>query len=443
MATEHEGSLGSRVKRYAQVSTSLSGTAARMVAERFFGLTPDHGAQARILTAALGNLKGPIMKIAQMLATIPDAIPSEYTLEFLNLQADAPSMGWPFVRRRMASELGPQWQQAFKSFENEACAAASLGQVHKATSHEGEALACKLQYADMASIVQADLQQLKLLLQVYEATLGALKTDMIFKEIQARLREELDYTLEAQHIKLYRQIFGKDPLEAHNKREGFACDPKPMADVHIPKVYDTLSTKHLLTMEWMEGRRLREILDEPQEMRNRIAREMFYAWYYPFYHFGVIHGDPHLGNYTFRDDGSINILDFGCVRKFSPAFVKGVLDLYHALLHNDQDLAVHAYETWGFTNISNELIDVLNLWAKLLYGPLLEDRVRPIQEGNTGTYGREIADKVHQELRRLGGVTPPPEFVFMDRAAVGIGSVCMHLQAEINWHQLFEEIVGF
>lgn len=442
MTQEQEGRLGTRVKRYAQVSTSLSGTAARMVAERFFGMTPDHGAQARILTAALGNLKGPIMKIAQMLATIPDAIPSEYTLEFLNLQADAPSMGWPFVRRRMASELGPQWQQAFQSFETQAVAAASLGQVHRAISLEGDALACKLQYADMASIVQADLQQLKLLLSVYEATLGALKTDMIFKEIQARLREELDYTLEAQHIKLYRQIFAKDPLSDYNKMDGFACNPRPMADVHIPQVYDALSTKHLLTMEWMEGRRLREILDEPQEMRNTIARQMFYAWYYPFYHFGVIHGDPHLGNYTFRKDGSINILDFGCVRKFRPAFVKGVLDLYHALLNNDPDLAIHAYETWGFTNISKELIEVLNLWAHLLYGPLLDNRVRPIQEGNTGTYGREIADKVHQELRRLGGVTPPPEFVFMDRAAVGIGSVCMHLKAELNWHELFEEVVG-
>ncbi len=179
-----------------------------------------------------------------------------------------------------------------------------------------------------------------------------------------------------------------------------------------------------------------------QQTRNAIARNMFRAWYVPFYLYGVIHGDPHLGNYSVRSDGSVNLLDFGCLRVFRPTFVAGVLDLYHSLESGERALGVHAYETWGFKNLTNEVIDVLNIWAEFLYAPLLENRRRRIQEGGDRMYGARVAEKVHRELRRLGGVTPPREFVLMDRAAIGLGSVFLRLRAEINWHRLFHELVG-
>jgi predicted unusual protein kinase regulating ubiquinone biosynthesis (AarF/ABC1/UbiB family) len=173
---------------------------------------------------------------------------------------------------------------------------------------------------------------------------------------------------------------------------------------------------------------------------------MFRAWYVPFYEYGVIHGDPHLGNYTVRphrakDEGAVNLMDFGCIRIFDAKFVKGVIDLYWALERGDRDLAVHAYESWGFKGLNNDVIDVLNRWAKFVYGPLLEDRTRKIQEAESGIYGREVAENVHADLRRLGPVTPPKEFVFMDRAAIGLGSVFLHLKAEINWYQLFHDLI--
>lgn len=420
---EEKSTLAGRVKRYFDVSTTMSGTVAKLLSEHFLGLNLNHTLQAQSLTLALGKLKGPIMKVAQLLATVPDAIPPEYALEFLSLQADAPPMGWPFVRRRMQTELGPEWQRHFQSFNQHANAAASLGQVHQATSLDGRLLACKLQYPDMSSTVEADLRQLKVILKIYESTIGAIDTQEIFQEVAERLREELDYQLEAQHMSRYREIF------------------KDFTFIHIPEVKPELSTKRLLTMTWLEGRRLKDVMNESQEFRNTVARNMFYSWYYPFYHHGVIHGDPHLGNYTFNADGSVNLLDFGCIREFQPKFVQGVLDLYTSLKTNNRDLAVKAYQTWGFENLTNEKIDVLTLWAQLLCEPILDDRVRPIQEGHSGVYGRELADKVHHELRRLGGVKPPREFVLMDRAAVGIGSVCMHLRAELNWHQLFQEVV--
>jgi predicted unusual protein kinase regulating ubiquinone biosynthesis (AarF/ABC1/UbiB family) len=143
-----------------------------------------------------------------------------------------------------------------------------------------------------------------------------------------------------------------------------------------------------------------------------------------------------------RDDGTVNLMDFGCIRVFDAGFVKGVIDLYNALCRDDRDLAVHAYEGWGFRNLTAEVIEVLNRWARFVYAPLMEDRVKKITD--TGLYGREVAESVHRDLKSIGGVRPPREFVFMDRAAIGLGSVFVHLKAELNWHRLFHELIdGF
>jgi predicted unusual protein kinase regulating ubiquinone biosynthesis (AarF/ABC1/UbiB family) len=419
-----DNSLGGRVRRYAQVSTAVGGLAARLAGERYLGLTLNRDRHAADLKAALGGIKGPLMKVAQLLATIPDALPREYSNELVQLQADAPSMGWPFVKRRMASELGPDWQKRFRSFERAATRAASLGQVHRAVAPDGRALACKLQYPDMQSAVEADLSQLKLVMSLYERYDRAVSTGEIHAEIADRLREELDYRREARHIALYRRMLAKEK------------------GVSVPDVVADLSTGRLLTMTWIEGDRLLDVVTNPLAARNEIAVNMFRAWYVPFYFYGAIHGDPHLGNYTIRPDNGLNLVDFGCVRIFKPSFVKGVIDLYFALQRDDHELAVHAYEIWGFKNLTKDMIEVLNQWARFVYAPLLDDRSRKIQEKDTGVYGRDVAEKVHGEVRRLGGVRPPREFVFMDRAAIGLGSVFFHLKAEINWHRLFHELIA-
>jgi len=386
----------------------------------------DSGKHAIDLKSALGNLKGPLMKVAQLLATIPDALPDEYAEELAKLQSNAPPMGWPFVRRRMASELGPDWENKFKSFEHEAAFAASLGQVHRAVSRGGKRLACKLQYPDMDSAVEADLQQMKLVMGLYERYDRAISTEAIHKEISARLREELDYAREAAHMRLFRLML------------------KSQKHVHVPESVPELSTKRLLTMSWLDGEPFMDATEGNLPSRNAIARNMFHAWYVPFYFYGVIHGDPHLGNYTVRKDNGVNLLDYGCIRIFPPRFVSGVIDLYHALDTEDEDLAVSAYEIWGFKDLSREMIAVLNRWARYVYAPLMDDRKRRIQEHGSSAYGREVAATVHKDIRRLGGVKLPQEFVFMDRAAVGLGSVFLRLKAEINWHDLFHELIdGF
>ncbi|MDE1901081.1 MAG: AarF/ABC1/UbiB kinase family protein [Alphaproteobacteria bacterium] len=424
---KQKSSLRKRVTRYAKVSTSMAGLGARAAGQKLLGLNPDRQKQAERLRAALGGLKGPLMKVAQILATIPDAVPKEYAAELAQLQSDAPPMGWPFVRRRMAAELGPDWEKKFRVFEHEAVAAASLGQVHRATAHDGRALACKLQYPDMESTVEADLKQLKLVMAVFERYDRAVSTQKVQQEIADRLREELDYTREAKHMRLY-------GLMHQNS-----------AAVHVPEPVAELSTERLLTMTWLDGERLAKLADGASlKTRNAIAVNMFHAWYTPFYAYGVIHGDPHLGNYSVRRDHSINLLDYGCVRVFRPELVQGVITLYQALRDGREDEAVEAYRAWGFTNPSKKLVETLNIWAKFIYAPLLEDKTRPIDETNTGLYGRETANKVHAELRKIGGVTVPREFVFMDRAAIGLGSVFLRLNAEINWYRMFHDLIdGF
>ena len=171
---------------------------------------------------------------------------------------------------------------------------------------------------------------------------------------------------------------------------------------------------------------------------------MFNAWWHPFSQYGVIHGDPHLGNYTVFGEGEgINLLDYGCIRIFPAKFVAGVVDLYEGLRHGEPARIVHAYETWGFKGLRKDVIETLNIWARFIYGPLLEDRVRSVADGVAPSkYGRREAYLVHRALKEKGPVKVPREFVFMDRAAIGLGGVFLHLDAKLNFFRLFNAAIG-
>ena len=424
--SDDRSSFFGELKRMARTSGAVGGIAARVVGERAFGIKTNRGDHAEDLKVILGGLKGPLMKVAQFLSTVPDALPAEYAVELAQLQANAPAMGWPFVRRRMQGELGADWQSKFAKFAHEASAAASLGQVHRATLPDGTDVACKLQYPDMASTMEADLRQLRLAMAVYHRMDGAIQHDEIYTELAERLREELDYRREAAQMRLYQAMLAETP------------------EVHIPTPIDAYSTGRLLTMTWLDGRPLMARLGESPALdeRNAIATALFKAWYVPFYRYGVIHGDPHMGNYQVRPDGSVNLLDFGAIRVFPASFVSGVIALFEAVRDNDDARAHEAYKIWGFTDLSDEKMAVLNEWARFLYEPLTQDRVRPISESNDPQFGRAVAQRVHAGLKRTGGVKPPREFVLMDRSAIGLGSVFLRLGAELNWSRLFHDLIA-
>jgi predicted unusual protein kinase regulating ubiquinone biosynthesis (AarF/ABC1/UbiB family) len=322
----------------------------------------------------------------------------------------------------MAAELGAGWRARFADFDLQPAAAASLGQVHRAVSLDGRRLAAKLQYPDMQSAVETDLAQMRTLMALGRQLFGAVDTREIAAEISERIREELDYSREAKSMALYGAFFS-------------ARD-----DIAAPEPVEGLSTGRLLTMTWLEGRGLMDFAEADPETRNRIARLLFDAWWTPLIRIGVIHGDPHLGNYTFAGEAArLNLLDFGCIRIFPPSFVDGVLRLYRALIADDHDAQAEAYRVWGFTGLSRELIDTLNIWARFIYGPLLDDRVRTVADGvSPGAYGRREAFQVKRALETQGPVTIPREFVFMERAAIGLGAAFLRLGAAMNWRRAFE-----
>jgi predicted unusual protein kinase regulating ubiquinone biosynthesis (AarF/ABC1/UbiB family) len=420
--------LSGRVARFARVGAGLSGAAATFGANALFAGGDMSARNARALREALGRLKGPLMKVAQMMATVPDLLPPEFAAELTELQTNAPAMGPAFVRRRMAAELGPDWVARFASFDLVPSAAASLGQVHRAVAHDGRPLAVKLQYPDMQSAVESDLGQLRAVLSLGRQMFSAIDTREAVEEIAERIREELDYDHEARSMRLYGDFFAT------------------RADIRVPEPDPALSSARLLTMTWLDGQGLQSFKTDDQATRDRVAKILFEGWWTPLIHLGVIHGDPHLGNYSFSEaGGALNLLDFGCVRVFPPRFVGGVVRLFRALSTGDKAGEIAAYEAWGFQNLSQDLADVLGLWARFIYGPILDDRVRTVADGVApGDYGRREAFQVKQALDQKGPVTIPREFVFMDRAAIGLGSAFLHLGAEHNWRRLFEaSLEGF
>ena len=435
LETDNEANrFSARASRYARLGVNAGAFAARVGASRLAG--GGRGDDARAFTEALGAMKGPMMKVAQLLATIPDALPAEYAEQLMSLQSHAPPMGAAFVRRRMQAELGAAWREKFAEFDPAPAAAASLGQVHRAVTLDGERVACKLQYPEMASAVEADLGQLSMLFSLHKRMGAAIDTTEIKQEISARLREELDYEREARLAELYAYMLADSPR------------------VRVPRVRKELSTRRLLTLQWVDGEKLLAFESAPSPTRQQLTRLLFEAWWRPFLRYGVIHGDPHLGNYSVVASGegegrqvdALNLYDYGCVRIFPPRFVSGVVELYWALRADDPARVVHAYELWGFRNLSKRTIESMNIWAGFICGPILEDRARTVADGvKPGEYGRREIGAVMRALKDEGAnVTVPREFVFMDRAAIGLGAAFLRLGAELNFHRLYEETIdGF
>jgi len=349
----------------------------------------------------------------------------------MKLQSQAPPMGAAFVKRRMQAELGADWRERFAEFALEPAAAASLGQVHRATTLDGEAVACKLQYPDMASAVEADLSQLNMLFAFRRRMGAAIDTREVQIEIGDRLREELDYAREIKLAALYRLMLQDTP------------------EVRVPRPHPDLSTKRLLTLQWLDGEKLLAFETAAPQIRARLAELLFKAWWRPFLRYGVIHGDPHLGNYSVVARGEIeavNLYDFGCVRIFPMRFLEGVVELYEALKTGNRERIVHGYDLWGFRSLKKSTIEAMNIWASFIYGPILEDRVRSFADGvKPSEFGRKEIRAVMQALRSEGTqLIAPREFVFLDRAAIGLGAAFLRLGAELNFHRLFEEtIAGF
>lgn len=393
---------------------------------------------------ALGVLKGPIVKIAQMLGMIPGLLPSDFSNALLTLCTDATAMHPSLLVRKIQIELGQNWKNQFIYFDKHPVASASLGQIHKGELLDGTHVAIKIQYPGMKQAVQGDLALFKILLQRWGSSENALDMRDFPTEWEHRLFEELDYTYEIRNMQRWGVLFHHHP------------------HIHIPKPVPHLSTAQILTMTWLQGECIQSAFDQDQDVRNDLGKKIFRAWYFPFYHAGMLHGDPHIGNIAWSVENApllpvmscpfnqpsiseknhhVYIFDFGCVRIFPPLFVQAFCHLYQGLLDNNSELTQQAYTEFGFTDLKKPVIAALNSWAHFLLAPFLIDQECALEEISCPKQAIDAMKHLENIIKEHGGARIPPEFLIFDRVAVILGSLFIRLQVRANWHQLMHEFI--
>ena len=393
MTRDDEGDrFSARARRYANLGVSAGAFAARAGARRLIG--GESADTARDLAQALGSLKGPLMKVAQMMATIPEALPADYAEQLISLQSQAPPMGAAFVRRRMQAELGPTGARASPNSTSRRPPPPRSARCIAPTSlaGEGSPASCSIPtWRRRWKSTSASSNSCS----SSTAAWGRRSTPARSRvEIAARLREELDYEREAKLTRLYGAMLADRPR------------------VRVPAVFEALSTRRLLTQEWLDGEPVTRFDRAEAATRNAIALGLFEAWWRPFSRFGVIHGDPHLGNYSVvvrgagdaREVEAINLYDYGCVRIFPAALRRRRRRALSRPAREATKAASSTPTRAGASSICRARpIDALNIWARFIYGPLIDDRVRTIADGvKPGEYGRREIFAVMQALKRKG-----------------------------------------
>ena len=385
-----------------------------------------HIRNAERVVAGSKELRGAFMKLAQMLSMRGDLFPAE-ALEVLSVvQSSVPPMPWPRVREVLAAELGRPPEKVFRRFEPTAFAAASLGQVHRAELAGGRAVAVKVQYPGVADTVRQDVKNVKALLRVLTAIArDVMRQDVdpgeVAAELEARLAEELDYLHEAENLERFRRLLADDD------------------EVVIPRVERALTTRRVLTMEYLEGYPIQDILAPGVDpsMKEWVAVKLFTLLWRQVLEFGVLHTDPHPGNYLVSHHPRLGILDFGSVRVFEPEIRHAYLRLARGLLaHDDADIAA-ACVALGFVTAEQDPAPLVRM-MHIVCEPLERDA--------------PFDPRAYDVMERAGQVTQlafehrlfrtPGHQVFLFRALVGVDAYLKALGAVRNWHRLFQALVA-
>ena len=371
------------------------------------------------------ELRGAFMKLAQMLSMRQDLFPVE-ALEVLSVvQSAVPPMPFAQVRDVLAAELGAPPEERFRRFEPEAFAAASLGQVHRAETKSGEAVAVKVQYPGVAKTVRDDVKNVQALLRILTAIArDVMRQDIdreeVAAELEARLAEELDYRHEAENLARFRKLLADDP------------------EVEIPRVYPKLSTTRVLTMSFLEGYPIQDIMAPgvDEELKDWVGVKLFHLFWRQVLEFGVLHTDPHPGNYLVTHEPHVGILDFGAVRVFEPEIRRGYVDLARGLLDHDDALIAAACRTVGLLGPNDDaeaLVRIVHIGCE----PLERDAIFDPKAFDLVDRTTQVTQLAMQH--RL--FRAPGHQVFLARALLGLDAYLRALARARNWHRLFRDIV--
>ena len=369
----------------------------------------------------LGEMKGAVMKVGQIASQYKDIFPPEVARAIAKLQRQAPPMPFAEIKQQVENELGQSLDKAFKHFDEQPFAAASIGQVHKATLPNGTLVVVKVQYPGVDTACESDLKQVRLALRL----MGVLKVDKklqdrIFKEIQDSLHEELNYEIEAQNLTVFKTF--------HQ-----ALDNK----IIIPNVYPEYSTRRVLTLSLEAGESIETASTWDLSVRNEIGRRLVLALGQQMFFLKRFHCDPHPGNFAFREDGSVIIYDFGGVKTLSNEIISHFKTLVRA--GRQQDIA----------SIENELtaLDALAEKGKFpeeLYKEWLEVLLRPLTtmydfaENSAHHDGMKL---VRKSLKYWDVFKPSPDTLMVNRTISGQYWNLIHLKVHDDLNDIFEELV--
>lgn len=372
----------------------------------------------------LGEMKGVLMKAGQLISFIFEALPDEAQDALATLQADAAPMSPTLAAGVVQTELGGPPERVFLDWSDLPVAAASIGQVHRAVTHDGRDVAVKVQYPGVHEAIETDLDAAEAMYAMFSAMmLKGLDAKGLVDELRARMREELDYRIEARNVVEFEQ--------------GFAGHPW----VRIPTLVPEVSTEKLLVTEWVEGMTFDQFRSTASaDTRQRAAEVIWRFAQHAIVRNGAFNGDPHPGNYKFHHDGSVTFLDFGLVKRWSPGEWESLTPTLDALIvQRDPDRLVGAMESSGFLRTGHGIDPQLVFdYVKAPYEPYLEDRFTFTREWMRDTLAR-IFDVQGPHQRVIEALNMPPSFVILDRVVWGVSAILGKLEAEGPWRAMLLE----
>jgi predicted unusual protein kinase regulating ubiquinone biosynthesis (AarF/ABC1/UbiB family) len=383
------------------------------------------GGAAEKLVATLGELKGLAMKIGQQVSMAPDLLSPEVRAVVARLQNQAPPMPWAQVHEVLKAQLGRPPEEAYAAFEETPLASASLGQVHKAVTKDGTPVAVKVQYPDIARALQADLDNLGTMVGVLATTTRLTQGKAYFSELRESMMDELDYRQEA--------------ARAHQ----FALAASGVPDIRVPRVFEELTSEKVLTLELFHGPTLKDLLHHSAQLTNeerfRVSRLLIRAIWGPFLQRGLIHSDPHPGNFILRADQTIGVLDFGAVKQLSPAWVDVNRRLFRHTMRDEPWDHLRLSQACGFEFDDPEA-------ARDFVAQVVELATRPprSRELDFATAGitRDLRTLFLKNAPRLASIRPPKESLLFFRAVGGLTQNLENLGARGNFRRIYEELLA-
>jgi predicted unusual protein kinase regulating ubiquinone biosynthesis (AarF/ABC1/UbiB family) len=439
MARESEKIPTSRVRRTATVATLAASEAVKQFGTRAANVARSDEASeeamarrqletAKQIVAALGTMKGAAMKLGQVMSfldvgLVPEQYREEFQHELAKLRDAAPTVSFKQMRKVIEEDLEQPIGEIFSSFEEEPIAAASIGQVYRATLDDGRKVAVKVQYPGVASAVRADLQNLDLILRLLKRMTPGLDVHAIAEEIRERIIEELDYEIEAQNQRALARIFVGHPF------------------IVVPNVVGALSRERVLVSEYVEGVGFEQLKTRPQAERDRIGEIVFRFFLGCLYRHRQFSGDPHPGNFLLLEDGRIAFLDFGLFKRLDPGPVELELAAQRAVVEGDA-AALHALLAASGFLPDPERVDPEHLLAFVhdaIWWYTTADEVVELTPEIATQVMIESSDPRSSHFREMRHQALRPEHLFGRRMEMLTLAVLSQLRARANWHRIARE----